>query len=195
MGKRIAIIQGHPDPAGRHFGHALAAAYATGAHEGGHEVQLVDVAQLKFPLVRSQQEWTSAPAPEAIAEAQRTLAWASHIVVVFPLWLGDMPALLKGFFEQVLRPGFALQQEKPNRMAKKLLKGRSARLIVTMGMPAFFYRLYYRSHSVKSLERNLLNFVGIAPVRTTLIGLVASKGDPAHDAWLEDVTNLGRKAR
>ena len=57
-------------------------------------------------------------------------------------------------------------------MPAKLLKGRSARIVVTMGMPAFFYRIYYRSHSVKSLKRNILEFVGVSPVRTTLIGMV-----------------------
>jgi putative NADPH-quinone reductase len=195
MGKRIAILQGHPDPAGRHFCHALAAAYATGAHGAGHEVQLLDLARMDFPLLRRQEDWTSAAVPEAIAEAQRIIAWAEHLVIVFPLWLGDMPALLKAFFEQALRPGFALEQAKPNRMAKKLLKGRSARLVVTMGMPAFFYRLYYRAHSVKSLERNILDFCGVSPVRTTLIGTVASKDEKAHAEWLEELTLLGRKAR
>ena len=40
-------------------------------------------------------------------KAQRAIASAEHIVIFFPLWLGTMPALLKAFLEQVLRPGFA----------------------------------------------------------------------------------------
>lgn len=64
-----------------------------------------------------------------------------------------------------------------------------------MGMPAFFYRLYYRAHSVKSLERNILNFCGISPVRTSLIGTVASRSEKAHGVWLEELTALGRQAR
>lgn len=95
---------------------------------------------------------------------------------MFPLWLGDVPALLKAFFEQALRPGFAIGKAAPGRLWKKLLKGRSARVIVTMGMPAFFYRLYYRAHGVKSLKRNILEFCGISPVRASLIGTVESEG-------------------
>ena len=49
-------------------------------------------------------------------------------------------------------------------MGEKLLGGRSARVVVTMGMPALVYRWYFRAHSVKSLERNILGFVGIAPI-------------------------------
>ena len=112
MGKRIAIIQGHPDPAGGHFGHALAEAYAHGAREGGHEVLTLEVAQMALPLLRSQSEWETGPAPAAVADAQRDIAWAQHAVIVFPLWLGDMPAVLKGFFEQVFRPGFAIARDR-----------------------------------------------------------------------------------
>ena len=64
-----------------------------------------------------------------------------------------------------------------------------------MGMPAFFYRIYYRSHSVKSLERNVLNYCGVAPVRTSLIGTVAAKDERAHAAWLEDMAAFGREGR
>jgi putative NADPH-quinone reductase len=105
-----------------------------------------------------------------------------------------MPALLKGFFEQTLRPGFAFGKAQAGRMPPKLLKGRSARIVVTMGMPAFFYRIFYRAHSVKSLRRNILEFVGIGPVRTTVIGMVEGKAKARED-WLRAMQDYGRSAR
>lgn len=183
---RIAIIQGNPDRAPTHFGHALAQAYAKAAREAGHEVKEIRVAALDFPLLRTQAEWRAAP-PAAIAAAQETIAWAEHLVFVFPLWLGDMPALLKGFLEQALRPGFALGDK-----FAKLLKGRSARLIVTMGMPGLAYRFWFRSHSMKSFERNILHFCGISPVRMTTIGLVEQKR--GRERALAKAAALGRKA-
>jgi len=194
MGKRIALIQGHPDPAGEHFGHALAAAYERGAREAGHEVRIIDVARLDFPLLHNAREWEWKPVSDFIGDAQRTIAWAGHVVIFFPLWLGDMPALLKAFFEQALRPGFAIGKAEPGRMWKKLLKGRSARIVVTMGMPAFFYRLYYRAHSLKSLQRNILEFCGISPVRTTVIGMIEGRAG-ARAAWLAKMSVLGRLGR
>lgn len=173
--KKILLIQGHPDPGARHFCHALADAYAQAAKDYGHEVRVLDVARLDFPLLRDAAQWTAGKPAPAIRRAQDAIAWAQHLVIVFPLWLGDMPALLKAFFEQALRPGFAIAQKTHGRMPGRLLKGRSARLVVTMGMPAFFYRIYYRSHSVKSLKRSILEFCGIAPVRTTLVGTVESE--------------------
>lgn len=193
MSKRIALIQGHPDPAGGHFGHALASAYEGSASEAGHQVKTIPVARLQYDLLRNAREWEQEPVADAIRDAQRTIDWAEHLVIFFPLWMGDMPARLKAFFEQVLRPGFAIGKAAPGRMGRKLLKGRSARIVVTMGMPAFFYSVYYRAHSVKSLQRNVLEFCGIAPVRATLIGMVEGSSEARED-WLMKLSVLGVQA-
>src|SRR5688572_10403815 len=189
---RITVIQGHPDPGGAHFGHALASAYREAAEDAQHEVKALAVARVEFPLVRSAEEWNNGPVPPAIREAQDAIASAEHLVIFFPLWLGDMPALLKGFLEQTFRPGFALGKAERRGMPKKLLKGRSARMVVTMGMPAFFYRTYYRSHSVKSMKRNILEFCGVSPVRTSLVGTVEGSSRNAHELWLAKMATFGR---
>lgn len=190
MSKKILIIDGHPDPGAGRFVHALADAYAAGAKEGGHPVRRLDLSGIDIPILRSRADWTDGVPAPAIAEAQEAIRWAEHLVILYPLWLGDMPALLKAFLEQVARPGFALAQ---GTMPKPLLKGRSARLVVTMGMPAFFYRFYFGAHSVKSFERNILKLVGIAPVAHSLIGNV--EGAPeAREAWLDTMFTLGTAA-
>lgn len=191
----IAIIQGHPDPAGGRFCHALAAAYAEGAVEGGHAPRLVEVARLDFPLVRDADEWRSGTPLPAIAQAQETVRWAEHLVILYPLWMGEMPALLKGFLEQVLRPGFATSAVEGGLKWNMLLRGRSAHLVVTMGMPALAYRWWFCAHSLRSLKRNILAFCGIGPLRDTLIGNVEGCGAPARARWLERMRALGRKAR
>lgn len=192
--RRILILQGHPDASAPHFCHALADAYAEGAGAAGHEVKTVTVTELDFPLLRSKDAWDSGPLPPALVPAQEAIAWAQHIVLVFPLWLGGMPALVKGFLEQVARPGFALSKPEGHQMAGKLLVGRSARIVVTMGMPALVYRWYFRAHSLKALERNILGFVGIAPIHETLVGMVEGMDAKARSGWLDKLRALGRRA-
>ena len=194
MGKRVLLIQGHPDASRAHFCHALADAYADGASAAGHEVRRVDVAKLDFPLLKSAAEWEHGALPASLRDAQAAIAWAEHIVLVFPLWLGDMPAVVKGFLEQVARPDFAFGGEGGNPFALKKLAGRSARVVVTMGMPALVYRWYFRAHSVKSLERNILGFVGIAPVKATLIGMLGNPKKQTTDQWLAKLRKLGERA-
>lgn len=193
--QRIVLIQGHPDAVTRHLGHALEDAYAQGAEAAGHEVRRISVAQLDFPLLRSEQAWQADTLPPTLVQAQTDIAWAQHIVLFFPLWLGDMPALLKGFLEQVARPGFAFKGEGGNPYGKKGLTGRSARVVVTMGMPALLYRWYFRAHSVKSLERNILGFVGISPVNETLIGMVDKLDDVGVQKWTGKLRKLGAAAQ
>lgn len=194
--KHILLIQGHPDAATHHLCHALAAAYASGAQEGGHVVHSLNVAELDFALLRSQKAWEDSELPASLQQAQDAIRWAQHIVLFFPLWLGDMPALLKGFLEQVARPGFAFEREGGSTaFTKKGLTGRSARVVVTMGMPALLYRWYFRAHSVRSLERNILGFAGIAPVHETLIGMVGNFKAGDAERWQRKLRRLGQKAQ
>lgn len=193
MPRRIVVIQGHPDAAARHLGHALADAYAEGAESAGHDVQRIAVAELDFPLLRRATEWESEPPPPAIAEVQSAIAWADHLVIVYPLWLGTMPALLKGFMEQVFRPGFAIRKTHDDVSWHRLLKGKTARIVVTMGMPAVIYRWYFGAHSLKGLERNILRFVGISS-QATLIGGVGNIGRDKSRLWFDRLRRLGSRA-
>lgn len=192
--RRVLVIQGHPDARRRHLGHVLQDAYVEGALDAGHQVRIVDVGQLDFPLLRSEEDWEKGSLPPTLAQAQAAIAWAQHIVIFFPLWLGDMPAMLKGFLEQVARPGFAFTRDADHPFGRKGLTGRSARVVVTMGMPSLVYRWYFRAHSVKSLERNVLGFVGIGPINETLVGMVGQLTPEAAEGWRRKLRRLGQGA-
>jgi putative NADPH-quinone reductase len=189
--RRVLVVQGHPDPAGGRLCHALADTYAQSALAAGHEVRRIEVARLDFPLLRTAADWNQGQAPASLVEAQDGIRWANHMLLLFPLWMGDMPAVLKGFLEQVLRPGFAFDRSKGGPLGQKALGGRSARVVVTMGMPALAYRYVFRAHSVKSLERNILGFTGISPVHETLIGSVESASPAMRSRWFTTLQRLG----
>jgi putative NADPH-quinone reductase len=194
MAQSILIIQGHPDVRAIHFCHALADAYAEGATAAGRQVRRLTVAGIDFPLLRSKEEWDTSSVPAGIRASQAEIAWADHIVIVYPLWLGSMPAVLKAFLEQVARPGFAIGAGADGG-PKPLLTGKSARILVTMGMPALVYRWYFGAHSLKSLERNILAVCGIKPIRESLVGSVDSKNPAARAKWLDRMREMGRKGR
>ena len=191
--RRILVLQGHPDPSRDHFCHALADRYVDGASSAGHSVRTVEIAGLDFPVLRSKHDWEAGSLPPDLTEARDAIGWAEHLVFFFPLWLGDMPALLKAFLEQVARPGFAFALPSDGGMGQKLLGGRSARVVVTMGMPALVYRWYFRAHSVKSLERNILGFVGIAPIHRNLVGMIEGMTNVQRERWLETLRGLGER--
>ena len=194
MTRRILVIDGHPDPAPARLVHALANACAEGASAAGHEVRRLDVAGLNFPVLRTQEDYRHQTPPPVIAAAQVDIAWADHIVLLFPLWLGGMPALLRAFLEQTLRPGFAAES-RGGGMPVKRMSGRSVRIVVTMGMPALAYRWWFGAHGLKNLRSGILSLVGFGPIRDTLFGRVEDVSQATREGWLEAVAALGRDAR
>lgn len=194
MPKRILVINAHPDRTKHHLCSSFAEAYCEGAAATGHEIRRIDLAGFDFPMLHSQEEFESGRVPQELEIAVQDLVWAEHLVFIFPLWLGTMPALLKAFLEQVMRPGVAFTHARKDGPAKTLLKGRSARIIVTMGMPAILYRLWFLSHGVATLRRGILNFVGIKPVRQTFYGMLEQASEVKRQKWLEQVRGFGCNA-
>lgn len=195
MSQKILIIDGHPDPKGPHFVHELADFYRQGAREGGHAVRLLRVGELRFPLLRNHRAYLSGKVPESIRSAQKSIAWADHIVVLYPLWLGTVPAKLKGFLEQVMRPGFAFAQRGPGQRPDRLLAGRSARIVVTRGMPELFDEVDRSPRSIRSVASDVLGLCGIRPVRTLVIGGADTLTTHARDKARFDMRRLGLLAK
>ena len=193
MSRKITVILGHPDPAPERFCRVFADTYAQSARAAGHGVEMIDIAKLEFPLLRSKSAYEAGEIPAALAPAQDSIQNADHLVLIFPLWLCDVPALLKGFLEQVLRPGFAYTGAMDRGHFRKLLKGKSAHIIVTMGMPAIVYRLYFQAHGLKNLRRNILSFCGVAPIKESLIGLIEQNNPKGRATWLARAKVMGQQ--
>ena len=191
MTKRIAIIQGHPDAAGHHLLNAMADAYAEGAASAGHEVRRVEVAALDFPLLRTQADFETGEVPSALVQARDDMRWAEHWVFLFPLWHGTMPALLKAFLEHIFRPGFAMEYRE-KQFPRRLLAGRSARIVVTMGMPVMLYRWYFGALGVRAFERSMLSFAGIKPIRESFYGLTFAD-EKKRLRWIEEMRGHGAR--
>jgi putative NADPH-quinone reductase len=192
MPRTVCIIQGHPHGSGKHLCHAIADAYADGARAGRAEVRRVDLGNMIIPLLRDPAECLSGP-PEAIAAAQNAIRESQHIVVIYPLWLGTMPAVVKAFFEQLCRKGFAIEANAKGGWPKQMLKGKSARVIVTMGMPAAAYKVIFGAHGVRGFESGILGMAGIKPIRETLVGTVDALNRNRTEALLARVRRLGKQ--
>jgi putative NADPH-quinone reductase len=165
---RILVVDGHPDPDAARFSHAIADAYTEGARAAGRTAYVARIAALDFSYVQSASQF-SLPCPHiGIKEVQAHLADADHIVLVYPLWLGTMPALLRTFLEEVATGGFATCNDgkrwTPN------LRGKSGHLIVTMDARALIGRWFVRAPDVFGVECPVLRFLGVSPVRVTLFG-------------------------
>jgi putative NADPH-quinone reductase len=194
MGLRIVIVQGHPDCRRPHLCHTLAQAYAEGAGAAGHSVEVVEPARLVFPLLSSPAEWRHGTLPPQLVAVQEAIRLADHVVLLYPLWLGDMPAMLKGFLEQVARPGFAVAAS--GRLSGDgLPRGRTGRVVVSTPMAAPVYRWLHGAHSLKLVRRNIFRPAGIAPMRATVVGGTGDISPEQVERWRRRLRRLGERAR
>lgn len=187
---RIAIVVGHGEKST--FCEALGEAYRRGAAAGGHEAAVFILPQMTFDPILHEGFERPQPLEPDLQAARNALLAANHIVIIFPLWLGDMPALLKGFLERVFQPDL-IPFAKAGKFAR-FLKGKSVRLIVTMGMPALIYRWYFGPHVLRILRGNILGLLGAGPVRSTLRGSIESVSEARRKEWLAHAESLGRHA-
>lgn len=186
---KVAVILGHPDP--KSFSSAIARAYVSGAQERGATVREIDLSQLAFDPVLWHGYNEVQPLEPDLVEAQRTIEWADVLVFAYPIWWGATPALLKGFIDRVFLPGFAFKYRENSRLFDKLLAGRSARLLVTMDTPGWYYRWVARQPGHQMMRRTILGFSGVKPVRVSRFGAVRSSGEESRQRWLDQARKLG----
>lgn len=191
MSKRVMVLLGHPGQ--QSFCAALAERYVTAAQQAGHEVRLCRLADLQFnPILHEGYQQIQALEPD-LQQAQADIRWAEHLVWVFPIWWGGVPALLKGFLDRVLLPGFAFKYRPGKAFPEKLLHGRTADLLVTLDTPSWYYRWVYRMPGLNQIRRTTLAFCGIKPLKTLTFGPLIDATPARRQRWLEQASRLGAR--
>jgi NAD(P)H dehydrogenase (quinone) len=108
---RVMVVYAHPVETS--FNAAVYATVTEALRGAGHDVDACDLYAEKFPAIMSREDrllYHTVPANRALAEPWiKRLEAAEALVIVFPTWLFGPPAILKGFLEKVLVPGFAFE--------------------------------------------------------------------------------------
>jgi len=189
----ILIINGHPDK--ESFNWALAAAYKKGALKKGAEVQEIHIVDLDFNVNLAFGYRKRTELEPDLRRAQEQITWADHLVWVYPVWWGSVPALMKGFLDRVLLPGFAFKKREGSVWWDKYLTGKTSRIICTMDQPSWYYRWFNGRPSHVAMKRLTMNFIGIKKVRITAIGPLRLSKPKFRENWLKKVEALGARLK
>lgn len=191
--KKILIINAHPDKESLSF--KLAEKYLQGAVISGADVKFVNLAELSFsPVLKFGYKQRTELEPDLVA-VQQEIKNAEHIVIVYPNWWGTYPALLKGFFDRVMLPGFAFKYRENSILWDKLLTGKTARIMITMDTPKWYYSLIYKKPGINAVKKSVLEFCGIKPVKVNVFSPVKTASDEKRNKWLDEAYKLGKELK
>jgi len=192
MAKRILVLSGNPKAVS--FSGQLAEAYKDAAQRG-HEVRIHRVADMAFdPDLDAGYARDKHLEPD-LAAFQDSVRWADHLLITTPVWWGALPAKLKGVFDRTFLPGFAFKYQKGKLIPDKLLTGKTARIVMTMDTPPWYYSLFQGAPALKQLKIATLEFCGFARVRSNMLGPVISSDAARRAQWLEKVGRLGDEGK
>lgn len=189
--KNILIINGHPNASS--FCGGIASQYAETATSLGHNVQVLHLGDMHFePSLKTAYKHIQPLEPD-LERAWDLLSSSQHLVFVFPIWWGGMPAVLKGFFDRILLPGKAFKYRPGTNQCDGLLAGRSAEVFTTMDTPPWYYRWVQFEPAHRQIRHMILAFCGIKPIRITALGAIRGADEQQRKTWLTQVAKQAQK--
>ncbi len=189
--KKILLINGHPDESS--FNSALLDAYRRGAIESGKSVKVLSIGGLDFnPNLKHGYQERMDLEPDLL-DAWDKILWSDHIVWIYPMWWGFMPAVMKGFIDRLFLPGTAFVANRNSYRVTKKLSGKTSHIMMTMDTPIWYYKLFLREPGIKVMKKHILKFVGIKPVKTSCFGPIKNSGERDLNKFMERAFDLGKR--
>lgn len=188
--KNILVINGHPNK--ESFLSQAAQAYADGARQQGAEVEVLHLSDLNFDPILHKGYLNIQELEPDLVRAQKMILNAQHIVVVFPIWWSSVPALLKGFFDRILLPGFAFKYRPNSPFWERLLKGRTGEIIISTDAPNWWNRFILGNPSINMVKKGVLDFCGVKVLKVTSFDEIKNRNERQISSFIEKARHLGR---
>ena len=182
------IIYSHLNP--KSFTKAIVDTVEKKAVEKGDEVKIIDLYGDKFNPVLEfpdiEHAFMGKEAPGDVKNYQEMVKWADHLTIVYPLWWGQMPAMLKGFIDRVFSHGFAYAYTEKG--AEALLKGKTAHVYICTGNPSEVYEQNGMHNAITKINADgVLGYCGI-DTEITFFGNVAMATDEQRKEYLNSIS-------
>lgn len=184
---RVLLVYAHPNP--KSFCNALKDAAAERLQSQGAQVRIKDLYAEEFNPVLTGAEIARTRAGEISADIkkeQADLLWSTHLILIYPIWWVDRPAILKGWFDRVFLYGFAHKGAKGG-----LLEHEKALVLQTAGEPENFYRRDGRIPPFHpTITEGTLHYCGIDDVTVETFYGVPGLSEDLRKEMLQAVSDL-----
>ncbi len=192
---RALLVVAHPLEAS--FAKAAAARIRATLEERGVEVDLIDLYADDFdPRLTAAERGSYFATPydsSAVADYVARLQRADRLVLVFPQWWFNMPAILKGFFDRVLAPGVAFDHAPGGGLVPRLTRIKAIWAVSSTGAPWWVTRLYMGDPTRRQISRGIKAFVNRkAHFRMLTLHDMDRMTKPRADAFLDRLARAFR---
>ena len=184
----VLIVYAHPNPLS--FNQSILKVINSGFKKRGDNVRLKDLYAERFDPVLGEAQLSlqnEGRLPEEIKREQEQITWADTIVVIYPLWWFDRPAILKGWFDRVFTNGYAFSYDENG--LQGLLKGKRAIVVVTAGGT----REDFGKNAdllTQSTTEGTLAYCGITDIIDRVFYSVTDVTDEARKAMLDELDQM-----
>ncbi len=185
---KVLIVYAHPNPLS--FNQSILKVVKNAFDKKGASVKLKDLYAERFDPVLGEAQLSlqnEGKLPDDIQHEQELVAWADTIVVIYPLWWFDRPAILKGWFDRVFTNGFAFSFDEQG--IQGLLKDKRAIVIVTAGGTKEDFGKN-ADQLTKSTTEGTLAFCGITDIVDRVFYSVPVVDNQARKMMLAEIESL-----
>ena len=205
---KIFIVYWHVEE--KSFNHAMLETAVNTLAENGNKVKVSDLNRMKFDPVLSRKSFKTVKDPTVFNPVQESLyaaandgfadfiniemqkiEWCDLLIFQFPLWWFGMPAMIKGYIEQVFAPGKFFDSD--HMYEKGFLHGRKAMLSLTTGATADAYIKDGFNGDInvilRPIQRGVLEFCGFEVLRPQIVYA------PTHIMQAQRENELAKYAR
>ena len=189
--KNILVINGHPDA--ESFNVGILNSYIKGAESSNTKIDKINISELNFnPNLKFGYRKRTELEPDLVNAVEK-IKKANHIVWVFPQWWYGYPAIMKGFIDRTFLPGITFNYVEGKAKPKQLLKGKTARIIITADTPRWYNNFFMKDPAINQLKRGTLKFCGIKSVKVTYISPIKGSTQEFREKWLDKIEILGKQ--
>lgn len=192
MSKSVFVWVAHPKAGSLCEG--MADAYQAAVEHNRGESRRMNLSDMSFDMnFEGYGENALALEPD-LSAWQDNVRWADHLLFVHPYWWGSMPTKAKGVLDRALTPGFGFNYHRKGIRWDKLLKGKTADVIITSDTPPLLDTILYRKPARRVIKNQVLGFCGVRTKKIVQFGSVKTASPGKVDSWLERAGRMGAEA-
>ncbi len=185
----VLVIFAHPY--NKSFNYAIYQRVLSTLSDGGHNVITHDLYAENFDPVLKGYEAASdgPPTDEAIVEHAKHLTWADAIIIIHPIWWGQMPAILKGWVDRVIKNGIAFtfrEDENGNEKRIRLVKLKKA-VVINTANSSIEKEKETLGNAIENLwQKSVFAFLKVKDFNRKTFRIIANSTLDERKKWLED---------